>query len=216
MSRDRSPKGRARTALSAAGCALLSVALGGCASCSGDESFAAAARGDLRGVHELGELGDPLVPPPQSSSLRKISDALAALKPHLAHENPFHRLVALESVRRLAQRAKSVVRSRYPDLLDPLLRDPDPELRWRAAWTLGRLELTRPELRSATRDPDLRVAERALWALGEARDAEALGELVAALDRPEPLPAAAAAALRRTTGLKLASPEAWKEWSAKR
>ena len=197
-------------------CALLSLALSGCASCSGSEVFEGAARGELRAVHELGEWGDPLVPPPQTYALAGVPAALEALRPHLAHANPFHRLVALESFRRLGQRAKGLVRTRFPELADPLLADPDPELRWRAAWTLGRLELTRPGLRVAASDPDLRVAERALWALGEARDPEAVDALLANLERPAPLPARAEASLRRITGLKLSSPAAWQEWAAKR
>jgi len=137
-----------------------------------------------------------------------------ALRPHLAHENPFHRLVALESLRRLGQRVPGLLATRFPDWIDPFLSDPDPELRWRAAWALGRIGLFRPGLFRATQDSDLRVAERALWALGAIRSLEVdvIPVLLQGLER-EPLAARAMASLRARTGLAHDTVEAWKGWA---
>jgi HEAT repeat protein len=186
----------------------------GCRSCNGEEVFAAAEAGKLQGVHELGEWAAPLVPPPGSYGLRRVDQAYLALQPHLSHENPFHRLVALEALRRLGTRTPGLLATRFPDWVDPFLEDPDPELRWRAAWTLGRVGLFRPGLFRAAGDSDPRVAERALWALGAIRSLEVdvVPVLLGALDRPA-LAQRAMASLRARTGLAHDTPEAWKRWA---
>ena len=211
--RRAAPRPRRRRLILA--CALSALALAeGCRSCNGDEVFAAAEAGELRGVHELGEWAAPLVPPPGSYGLRRVDEAFLALQPHLSHENPFHRLVALESLRRLGQRVPGLFATRFPDWIDPLLNDPDPELRWRAAWALGRIGLFRPGLFRAAKDRDLRVAERALWALGAIRSLEVdvIPVLLGGLER-EALAAPAMAALRARTGLAHDTPEAWRRWA---
>lgn len=195
--------------------ALVVSCLSGCKSNNGDEVFAAAERGELRAVHELGEWAAPLVPPPGSYGLRKVDEAYLALEPHLAHENPFHRLVALEALRRLGQRTPGLFASRFSDWLDPFLEDPDPELRWRAAWALGRVGLFRPGLFKATQDEDLRVADRAIWALGAIRSLEVdvVPVLIQALDR-EALAPRAMASLRARTGLAHDTREEWIRWAS--
>ena len=194
--------------------ALIAFPLTGCASCSGDGLFTSAATGELRAVHELGEFGAPLVPPPQTYGLRRLDEAYDALRPHLAHKNPFHRLVALEALRHLAQRSRGMFATRFPDLFDSLLDDPDPELRWRAAWALGRIALGRPGLQRAAQDEDLRVADRAIWALGQVRspDPGVVPLLLASLDR-DPLSARVMDSLRALTGERHETPQAWRAWA---
>lgn len=193
--------------------ASASVLSQGCRNCNGDEVFAEAEAGSLKAVHELGEWAAPLVPPPGSYGLRKVDEAFLALQPHLSHENPFHRLVALESLRRLGTRTPGLLATRFADWVDPFLNDPDPELRWRAAWTLGRVGLFRPGLFQAAKDSDFRVAERAIWALGAIRSLEVdvVPALLEALER-EPLAPRAMASLRARTGLAHDTPEAWRRW----
>jgi len=192
------------------GAAALSA---GCAACDGRAVVAGALAGDLAQVHALCELGDPIVPS-TGAALPSVDEAFAAVAPVLSSSDPFARLTALEGLRRLAERAPHAQRDRYPGLFDPLLADPDAAVRWRAAWTLGRLERGAPGLTAALDDPVARVAERAAWALGRVGDPAAVPSLIAALER-EPLVArTAAAALERITGaLGLgADPEAWRAW----
>lgn len=186
----------------------------GCRSCNGDEVFAQAAEGQLGAVHEVGEWAAPMVPPPGTYGLRRLDEAFEALRPHLSNPNPFHRLVALEALRRLARRAPGMCATRFPELFDPLLEDPDPELRWRAAWALGRIELSRPGLYQAADDPDPRVAERALWALGQIRKPSevVISVLLNALRRPA-LVERAMESLRARTGVQRTTREAWLEWA---
>lgn len=194
------------------GLALLpGVLLAGClATGDGRPELEAARVGQARGVHEVGELGDPRVPVGLALAPRQ-DQALEALRPWLAAPDPFLRLTALEALRRLAERAPSLVRARYPDLFDPALADPDPTLRWRAAWAIGRVGLRRPGLRPLLRDPAWRVAERAAWALGRGGDPEAVPDLVAALAREEPVAAAAERALEAITGARRGrDPAAWR------
>lgn len=192
---------------------LCALALAGCQTCDASASFAAAERGELRSIHEVGELGDPAIPPPNSYGLKRISEGYALLTPHLQSSDPFARLHAFEALRRLIQRSKPLFRDSHRELLDPVLTGEDPELRWRAAWLLGRLELSRPALHALTRDEDPRVAERAVWALGRAKDSDAVGVLLAALEREETREPAIAA-LQRTTGKrKIGTAEGWRAWA---
>jgi HEAT repeat protein len=179
----------------------------------GSELVAAAEAGEPRAIHELGELADPRIPagkvPPPA-----LSVAYETLAEHLQSDDGFVRIHTVEALRRLTTRSRAVYRDRYPGLLDPALSDPVADVRWRAAWALGRLELTSAALRAAALDPNVLVAERAVWALGRARDEDAPPFLLRALDR-EPLQAAAMRALRRVTGLRLDDdPEAWRRSAA--
>lgn len=195
---------------------LAPVAFAGCTVCTGAELFEQVKQGQVRAIHEVGELGDPVVPPPRTVDLKRIDQAFEALEPHLKSIDRFKRLMAVEATRRLAQRARSLYRDRYPSLLDATLSDADPELRWRAAWTLGRLGLTRPALHKAARDPHERVAERAVWALGEAKDENAIPELLAALDRKGRVSTSAVASLQKITGKELPDAKAWRAWGKAR
>lgn len=195
--------------------ALVALLLAGCGACDGYAEVAAARSGDVEAIQLAGELGDPRIPSSSSLVDARIDEAIAAVASSLFVEDPTRRLAALESVRLLGTRARNVYRSRFPTLLDPLLQDPLPEVRWRAAWALGRLERPSPALRAAMRDPDDRVAERAVWATGEARDEEGLPDVVQALQRPA-LERQAVRALRRITGLRLETAEDWRAWAARR
>jgi hypothetical protein len=194
---------------------LLLALLTGCVSyCDADAELAAARAGDLAAIHELGELGNPRVPS-SWAPVPRMDQGFDALIPFLDHEDPFVRLTALEGLRTLSQRARDVQRDRYPDLFDTPLADPEPQLRWRAAWALGRLERSRPGLARALGDPEPRVAERAAWALGQARDEAAVEALIGALDRDEELVLASALqALARITDESHPTPAAWKAWWA--
>lgn len=192
---------------------LCALALAGCQTCDGSATFAAAEQGELRSIHEVGELGDPAIPPPNSYGLKRIGEGYALLAPHLQSDDPFVRLHTFEALRRLIQRSKSLFRDSHRELLDPLLTGEDPELRWRAAWLLGRLELTRPALHALTKDEDRRVAERAVWALGQAKDTAAVEVLLAALEREETRDPAIKA-LQRTTGKRrIETVEGWQAWA---
>lgn len=191
----------------------LVLATSGCYStCDGSELFARAAEGELAAIHELGELGDPRVPSTHAR-VRAIREAFPVLAPFLEDEDPKVRLVATEALRRLAQRRPDIYRIHGGDLLDRPLTDADPEIRWRAAWALGRVEQTGPALRAAAADPDERVAERAVWALGRARDEEAVPALIESLGRGGRVAAQATRALRRVTGLRFDDPEEWQRWA---
>jgi HEAT repeat protein len=67
------------------------------------------------------------------------------------------------------------------------LVDPDPEVRRRAAWSLGELEDRRgvPGLVETLRDSDPRVRVMSAWALGEIKDRESAPALVARLGDPD-------------------------------
>jgi len=199
----------------ALGAAALGLAAGCYTFSDGGEVFDAAERGEVAAIHALGELGDPRVPS-SKRAVRPIREAYPLLIAHLADPDPFRRLTALESIRRLGERRRDQFRIHALDSLDPLLTDPDPELRWRAAWALGRIGFPRPALRAATADPELRVAERAVWAVGQTRDEEAVPTLLAALERPAPVAERAVWALQRATGLTLETADAWRQWARDR
>ena len=208
----RRPRANAARALAG----LLAVGLQGCLSfCDGKPELEGARQGEPWALHEVGETGDGPVPSSASLEDASLQDAYAALAPSLASSDPHRKLLALEGVRRLTVRGRDVFR-RHRELVEPLLADPDPEVRWRAAWTLGRAGVTSPGLRAAVADADPLVAERAIWALGEAADKTAAPELVAALDRDGDVGAAAARALGAVTGLGYGNDRAaWRAWWAK-
>ncbi len=203
----RGPGGRLPRLLALAALPLL---VGGCFSaCDGKHLIDRAASGDMRGIHEAGELADSKIPSSRTPP-PKLRDAYAAIKPHLSDEDPYKRLRALEALRRLSTRSPSIYRDDFRDMFDPLLSDTDAQIRWRAAWALGRMILSSEALRKAALDPDDRVAERAVWALGQARDDDARLQLLSALDRPA-LQKQTIRSLKRITGLRLGDDvEAWK------
>lgn len=193
--------------------ALLAALLAGCTYCDGRDELARARTGDLAAVQVIGELGDPRVPSSASLTDARIDEAIAAVASFLHADDPLLRVAAVESVRRLASRARDVYRNKFPTLLDACLADPEVEVRWRAAWALGRAGRTSPELRAALKDPHPRVAERAAWALGEVRDDDAVEGLLEALDREPEVARQAARALGRITGLRHGpEPDAWRAW----
>lgn len=194
--------------------ALALVVLAGCSYCDGREELEAARSGDLDALQAIGELGDPRIPSSASLTDVKIGEALAVVAPFLESTDPLVRLQALEATRHLATRQRDLYRSRFPTLIDQMLADPEVEIRWRAAWALGRLERTCPALRAALADPHPRVAERAAWALGQARDEEALDPLIDALEADPAVARQAARSLGRITGLRHGpEPAAWSGWA---
>jgi hypothetical protein len=164
---------------------------------------------------ELAEHGDPRVPSSSTLTDPRLEEAIAALASHLAAGDPHLRLLALEGVRKVSERQRDVYRARFSGLLDPLLTDSDAELRWRAAWALGRLDVRSPALRKATADADPRVAERALWAVGATRDEGAIREMLAGLDREGPVAARAEWALERVAVQEQPDKAAWRAWGEK-
>jgi hypothetical protein len=190
--------------------------LSGCFTfCDGKEMMSKARAGNVRYVHELGELGNPLIPAAKSAP-PNLREAFQILAERLGDSDEFKRLAAVEALRRLATRSPGTYRDHFRDLLDPLLRDPFPQIRWRAAWALGRMQLSSQALRSASEDPDDEVAERVIWALGRARDSKAESVLVAALDRSPRVQRQAIGALKRVTGMRLGDdPQAWKDSARK-
>ncbi|MCO5166678.1 MAG: HEAT repeat domain-containing protein [Planctomycetes bacterium] len=201
--------------------ALAALLLAGCSYCDGKAELEAARAGDLDAVQTLGELGDPRIPSSASLTGIKIGEAIEVVAPFLESTDPLVRLQALEAVRHLATRQRDLYRSRFPTLIDTMLADPEVEIRWRAAWALGRLERTCPALREALKDPHPRVAERAAWAVGQARDEDAVDGLIDALEADPAVARQAARALGRITGLRHGpEPAAWagwgKQWRARR
>jgi HEAT repeat protein len=171
--------------------------------------------GNSRYVHEVGELGNPVVPSAKAAP-PKIREAYEILAQRLKEPDDFKRLVAVEALRRLTTRTMATYRDHFRGLFDPMLSDPLPEVRWRAAWALGRMKLSSDALRGAAKDSDDRVAERAVWALGRARDDKAESALLAALDRSPSIQRQAIAGLKRITGLKLGDdPQAWRDSARK-
>lgn len=196
--------------------ALLAI-VAGCTFCDGKAELELARSGDLAGIQAIGDVGDPRIPSSASLTDTRIDEAIAAIASFTASPDPVVRLQALESARQLATRARDVYRNRFPNLFDGPLSDPEEEIRWRAAWALGRLERTSAPLRAASADPSPRVAERSVWALGKARDEEAIEPLLTALDREPAVAAQAARSLGRITGLRHgAELDAWRAWGAQR
>jgi len=193
--------------------ALGALTLAGCIPiCDSTVIVERAKAGDVVAVHELGELGDPVIPSNSSPTPPPLT-AFDTLIPYLQDPDPTLRLTALESLRRLAQRFPSKQRDSYASLFDQSLVDSEPEIRWRACWALGRLAHTRKGLGLATRDPEPRVAERACWALGRCEERRGVPYLIEALDREPLVRDAACAALEKITneghGQDVA---AWRAW----
>ncbi|MCA8921804.1 MAG: HEAT repeat domain-containing protein [Planctomycetes bacterium] len=194
--------------------ALLATLAGCVPMCDGAAVVARAKAGEVVALHELGELGDPMVPSNSRPDPTPLT-AFTTLIPFLQDPDPTRRLTALEGLRRLAQRFPSMQRDSYADLFDISLADPEPEIRWRACWALGRLKCTRRGLGEATRDPVARVAERACWALGECEERRGVPRLIEALEREPLVRDAACAALEAITRAGHGRDvEAWRTWWA--
>jgi hypothetical protein len=194
---------------------LLPLCASGCAgTCDTKLLFEQAKNGKLRAIHEVGELGNPTIPSARSA-VPPMTTAFAVLAERTTASDGFERVAVVEALRRLGSRSVATYRIGHRDLFDPLLSDSLPEVRWRTAWALGRMELSSDALRAAMRDPDERVAERAVWAVGRARDKKAEVSLLQSLDREGMVQAQAMHALRRITGLKFDTADAWRESAAK-
>jgi HEAT repeat protein len=195
---------------------LVLLVLPGCISyCRFEPTLHAAARGDRAAIAEAGDLGRPRVPS-TAEHLPPVREAFEAIAPGLSSTNAEMRLVALEALRHLAERAPDVYRNYFPGTFESPLSDPSPEVRWRAAWTHARLLESSDALRRAALDPDDLVAEAACLALGAAHDDEAFTVLLAALARPGPVERAARSALTRITGQNLPDAAAWKAYVEER
>jgi HEAT repeat protein len=193
---------------------LVVAALPGCISyCDCAPWLDRVSRGDPAAINELAELGRPRIPT-SAIPLASIEDAFVAILPNSQSTDPYVRELAVDALRRLAERAPDVFRDRHVAAFDRALQDPLANVRYRAAWALGRVEIARPPLRALSRDPAPPVAAMACWALGRARDDGALVDLAAALDRGGPVRAAALAALERTTGRGQMSDPAWKTFAS--
>lgn len=202
---------RIRSAATFSVCLLLLLGTGCASFCDGKTMMTEARAGNLRYVHEVGELGNPVIPSAKASP-PKVREAYEILAERLKETDDFERLVAVEALRRLTTRSAATYRDHFRGLFDPMLSDPLPQIRWRAAWALGRMELSSDALRNAAKDSDDDVAERAVWALGRARDDKAQPALVVALDRSPAIQRQAIAGLKRITGLKLGDdPQAWRD-----
>jgi hypothetical protein len=193
--------------------APLALGLAGCISyCECDPLLKAAAKGDPAAINEMGELGRPRVPS-SGKPLAHIEQAFDAIAPNLSATAPYVRTLSVDSLRHLTERAPDIFRNRYPTIFDGPLEDPEPSVRYRAAWALGRIGETRPALRRAAHDPDSGVASMACWALGRARDEGAYLDLAAALDREGEVRVAAIAALSRMTSQRFGDDAAaWKRF----
>jgi hypothetical protein len=194
----------------------LGLSLAGCISyCKMEPVLVEAERGDPVAIAETGELGRPRVP---SSALPQpiLRAGFEALAPSLSSSVAARRINGVEALRHLSERAPDIFRNHFATIFDAALADPESEVRWRAAWALGRLGTTSPGLRAAASDPDDEVAETACLALGQAHDADAAPVLVLALDRGGPVERAAIGGLTRLYGRELDGKAAWKRWVAER
>jgi HEAT repeat protein len=195
---------------------LALICLSGCINyCRFDAVLARARKGDRAAIAEAGELGRPRIPS-TAERLPGILEAFQAVAPNLSSTSAETRLVAVEALRHLSERAKDIYRNDFPTVFESSLSDPSPEIRWRACWAKGRLAESSVGLRTAASDPDDLVAEAACEALAVAHDAEALKGLVAALDRAAPVSSAATLALVRITGRELPDVGAWRAYVAER
>ena len=192
------------------------LVLPGCISyCRFDPTLRAAARGDRAAIAEAGELGRPRVPS-TAEHLPSMKEAFEAVAPGLSSTNAGQRLVSLEALRHLAERAPDIYRNNFPGLFESPLSDPSPEVRWRAAWAHARLLESSDALRRAALDTDDLVAEAACLALGAAHDDQAFQVLLAALGRPGPVERAARSALTRISGRDLPDAASWKAYVEER
>lgn len=189
---------------------LALLVLPGCISyCRFGPVLERAGRGNRSAIAEAGELGRPRVPS-TAEQLPNLLEAYRAVAPNLSSTSVETRLVAVEALRHLAERAPDVYRNHFAGIFEASLADPFPEIRWRAAWAKGRLQESSPALRAAALDPDDLVAEAACDALGVAHDDLALPSLVRALERAEPVSKAARVALGRMTGREFPDAQGWK------
>lgn len=180
---------------------LVLLLLSGCISyCRFEPTVDKASRGNRSAIAEAGELGRPRVPS-TAEHLPSIFDAWNAIAPNLSSTSAETRLVAVEALRHLSERAPDIYRNHFEGQFEASLRDPSPEVRWRAAWAKGRLQESSPALREAALDRDPLVASAACEALGAAHDDQAVANLRRALRRDGEVGDAAAAALERITGV---------------
>jgi hypothetical protein len=198
------------------GLLLLAVSLTGCISyCKASPILVRAASGDLEAMDETGNLGRPRLPS-TAEALPLIRDGFEALQPGLASPSERTRVEAVEGLRHLSERAVDVFRNHYSTIFEAPLGDPSREVRWRAAWAVGRLGVSSPALRHAAEDPDDGVAAAALEALGRAFDEEGIEALDHGLDRSEPVRRAAMTALGRLAGRSLPDVDACRAFIAAR
>jgi len=192
------------------------LCLSGCINyCRFDAVLARARKGDRAAIAEAGELGRPRIPS-TAERLPGILEAFQAVAPNLSSTSAETRLVAVEALRHLSERAKDIYRNDFPTVFESSLTDPSAEIRWRACWAKGRLAETSAGLRAAASDPEDLVAEAACEALGASHDAGALSALARALDRAAPVSSAATFALVRITGRELPDADAWRSYVASR
>src|SRR5206468_3643373 len=118
-------------------------------------------------------------------------EAFRSVAPNLSSTSAETRLVALEALRHLAERAPDIYRNHFAAVFEAPLADPSSEVRWRAAWAKARLRESSPALRAAALDREEIVAEAACEALGAAHDDLASPVLLRALDRSGPVATAA-------------------------
>ena len=195
---------------------LLACFLAGCVSyCQQDDLLAKAATGDKASIDEVGEMGRPMVPS-TSVHFPMLRFGFDAIKPNLDSPDRTIRLAAVEALRHLTQRGKEVYREDFPGIFDKPLSDPWREIRWRAAWALGRAGVSSPALRKAADDSDDLVAEAALRALGECFDGDAAPIIVRALDRSPDIRDVGIAALQQIFGKTWTDPGQWKTYVAER
>jgi len=90
---------------------------------------------------------------------------------------------------------KALIEARDIRFLRKLLKDKDKEVRWAAAWALGRIgePAVEPLIEALKKDKEVRKA--AAWALGEIGDARAVEPLIEALKKDKEVREAAAEAL---------------------
>jgi hypothetical protein len=153
---------------------LVVAALPGCISyCDCAPWLDRVSRGDPAAINELAELGRPRIPT-SAIPLASIEDAFVAILPNSQSTDPYVRELAVDALRRLAERAPDVFRDRHVAAFDRALQDPLANVRYRAAWALGRVEIARPPLRALSRDPAPPVAADPAWKTFASEEAKRL------------------------------------------